>query len=145
MLAWLVHYAPAAETFINPFTPVPIRTNAINLVLTKKGAEFLDCLLRAKWWPHLAHRIEDGGHALFVGNSERETVTRTTRWVNKCRIKETPVIRPLTNAGVDAGLYALICDEAFNVGAKLGAILGRGPRRVLLILAVDELLRKTWI
>src|SRR5262245_11489047 len=138
MLAWLDHYTAAAETLIYPLAAIPIRANAINLVLTKEGAKLFNRLLRAKWWPYLAHCIKHGSHSFFVGNSERETVTRATGWVNKRRIQEAPVVRPLTNAGVDARFNALARNEALNVTPKQGAIFGSRPGGVFFILFVDK-------
>src|SRR5262249_768789 len=140
MLACFDNNAAAAETLINPFTAIPITSGAINHILTKKAAELLDCLLRAKWWAYFTHCIEHGSHALFVCNRQRKTVTCTARWVNERAVDVAPVIGPLANTRVNAGLNAFACDEALDVGAKLRTIFGLGPNRVFFVFLIDNCL-----
>src|SRR5262249_33211449 len=140
MLTCFDHYATATKALIDPLSTIPIRANTINLVLTKKAAKLLDGLLWAKWWAYFAHGVEHAAHTFFVRNRQRETVTCAARWVGKCRVQEAPVIRPLTNARVNARLNTFRGDEGLYVAPKLRAVLGLSPNRVLLIFLVNELL-----
>src|SRR5215831_17059147 len=138
MLAWLDHYATATKALVDPFAAVAIRTHAINLVRAKKAAELFDRLLRTKRWPYFANGIEHTTHALLVGNRQRKAIARTTARINEGAIEIAPVIGPLANTRVNAGLNAFRSDKAFDVGAEFGAIFCSRPHRVLLILLVDE-------
>src|SRR5262249_7718741 len=104
MLAWLDNHAAPAKALINPFAAIPIRANTINLIRTKQGAELFDRLLGAKWWAYFAHCIEHAAHTLFMRNRQREAIAGTTRRVSEGAVDVAPVIRPLSNAGIDARL-----------------------------------------
>src|SRR5215510_13519669 len=141
MLARFDHYTAATKAFINPFATIPIRADAINLVLTKQGTELFNRLLGAEWRTYLAHCIEHGRHSLLVSNRQRETVTCTTRWVGERAIDVAPIIGPLSNAGIDTCLNAFRSDKALDVSSKLSAIFCSSPDGIFLIFLVDELLR----
>src|SRR5262249_1099984 len=116
MLAWLNHYAAATKALINPFAAIPIRANAVNLILTKQGTELFNCLLGAKRRAYLTHCIEYGGHSFLVRNRQCKAITCATTRIDERAIDVAPVIGPLADTRVNAGFNTFACDKAFNIG-----------------------------
>src|SRR5215831_12243983 len=106
MFACFDHDATSAKALINPFTAIPIRADAVNLVLTKKAAELFNRLLWAKRRTYFAHSIEHAAHALFMRNGQREAIACTAARINERAIDVAPIVRPFSDTAIDARLDA---------------------------------------
>jgi EAL domain-containing protein (putative c-di-GMP-specific phosphodiesterase class I) len=130
-----------AETLPNPFAGITITAHLRDAVRFQQIAELVHNIVRAERRLALAHHVEHSALTFQMRNRKREAVGAAARRIAKCDVVHRFEARKFAAINDHAAVQNFAADKAFDIDAKLRAVLRARTRRIVQHVLVDERLR----